>query len=289
MDITKEQHQLLLHFQKQEITGHAVYLALARNQKDPHNRNILNRIASDEMSHYLIYKKLTGRDISKNRFEVFKYTVLSWLLGPTFAIKLMEKNEADAQVSYARLSHFQEINPIIRDEELHEKELIGMINEQRLNYMGSVVLGLNDALVELTGALAGLTLALQNPQLIALTGSITGIAAAFSMAASEYLSTKSENTGKHAYTAAIYTGIAYILTVILLILPFLLIHNVYISLVLTISVAVLIIAAFNYYYAVVKDEKFIRRFSEMAMLSLSVAALSFGVGFVLRKFFGIDI
>jgi VIT1/CCC1 family predicted Fe2+/Mn2+ transporter len=39
---------------------------------------------------------------------------------------------------------------------------------------------------------------------------------------------------------------------------------------------------------VVKDEKFSRRFIEMALLSLSVAALSFGVGFVLRKFFGID-
>ena len=289
MQLTNEQLQLLLQFQKQEITGHAVYKALAMRQKNPHNRNVLNRIADDEMAHYRIYKRLTGKDTSKNNFEILRYKLLSWFLGPTFSIKLMEKNESDDQVSYARLSHIQDILPIIRDEEIHEKELIGLISEQRLYYMGSVVLGLNDALVELTGALAGRTFALQDPSLIALTGSITGIAAAFSMAASEYLSTKSEDTDKHAVTASVYTGVAYIFTVAVLILPFLLLHNVYISLVLTLSAAVVIIAGFNYYYAVVRDEKFIRRFSEMALLSLSVATLSFGVGFLMRKFFGIDV
>jgi VIT1/CCC1 family predicted Fe2+/Mn2+ transporter len=115
----------------------------------------------------------------------------------------MEKGEEEAQADYAELAVLPEILPIISDEEKHEHELIGMLNEDRLNYMGSVVLGLNDALVELTGALAGLTFALQNPSLIALTGSITGIAAAFSMAASEYLSTKSEDTDKHAGKASI--------------------------------------------------------------------------------------
>lgn len=289
MQLTDEQLQLLLQFQKQEITGHAVYKVLAMGQKNPHNRNVLNRIAEDEMAHYRIYKKLTGRDTTKNNAEILKYKMLSWLFGPTFSIKLMEKNESDDQVSYARLSHIQDILPIIRDEEIHEKELIGLISEQRLQYMGSVVLGLNDALVELTGAMAGLTFALQNPSLIALTGSITGIAAAFSMAASEYLSTKSEETDKHAVTASVYTGIAYLFTVALLILPFLFLHNVYISLVITLCTAVLIIAGFNYYYAVVKDEKFIRRFSEMVLLSMSVAALSFGVGFLMRRFFGIDL
>jgi len=288
MTYSKEELDLILQFQKQEITGHTLYTNLAKREKDK-NRDVLNRIANDEMAHYKIFKKLSGREIGIDRFEVFKYTAFAWLLGPTFSIKMMEKNEADDQKSYARLSRIQEILPIIRDEEVHEKELIGLLKEDKLNYMGSVVLGLNDALVELTGALAGLTLALQNPSLIALTGSITGIAAAFSMAASEYLSTKSEDTGKHAGKASFYTGIAYIFTVAALILPYLLLHNVYLSLSITLVTAVLIIAGFNYYYAVVKDEQFIRRFGEMALLSLSVAALSFGVGFLLRKFMGIDV
>lgn len=288
MTYTKEEHDLILRFQKEEITGHTLYNIMARRQNGE-NKVILNRMALDEMAHYRVFKKLSGVDVGIDRMEVLKYTLLSWLLGPTFAIKLMEKNEAKAQNSYAGLSQIQEILPIIHDEEIHERELIGMIREDKLNYMGSVVLGLNDALVELTGALAGLTFALQNPSLIALTGSITGIAAAFSMAASEYLSTKSEDAGKHAATASLYTGIAYLFTVGLLILPYLILHNVYLSLSITLCTAVLIIAGFNYYYSVVKDENFVRRFSEMALLSLSVAALSFGVGFILRKFMGIEV
>ena len=92
------------------------------------------------------------------------------------------------------------------------------INEERLNYTGSIVLGLNDALVELTGTLAGLTFALQNTKLTALAGLITGIAASFSMAASEYLSQRSEGESERASTSALYTGVAYICTVALLIL-----------------------------------------------------------------------
>jgi VIT1/CCC1 family predicted Fe2+/Mn2+ transporter len=289
LTLTREQHKLLRKFQKQEITGYHVYRNLAKMQKDLRNRDILNRIAEDEMAHYRTYRHFTGLDIKAGRWEIVKYRLISCLVGPTFTIKLMEKNEANDQLSYSRLSNLPEIVQIIRDEQNHEKELIGMISEERLNYMGSVVLGLNDALVELTGALAGLTFALQHANLIALTGSITGIAAAFSMAASEYLSTKSEDTGKHAVTASVYTGIAYIFTVSALVLPYLLLNNVYLSLAVTLIIAVVIIAVFNYYYSVVRDEKFIRRFGEMALLSMGVALLSFGVGFMMRKFFGIEI
>ncbi len=93
---------------------------------------------------------------------------------------------------------------MISDEERHENELIDMIDEERLNYMGSVVLGLNDALVELTGALAGFTFAFQDTRIIALTGLITGISASFSMAASEYLSTRHEG-GENALKSSIYS------------------------------------------------------------------------------------
>jgi VIT1/CCC1 family predicted Fe2+/Mn2+ transporter len=151
------------------------------------------------------------------------------------------------------------------------------------------VLGLNDALVELTGALAGLTLALQNTKLIALSGLITGIAASLSMAASEYLSTRSEKTGKRPIRAAIYTGIAYITTVTLLILPYLLLDNYYIDLAISLSTAVIIIAVFNYYISVAKGESFRERFVEMAGLSLSVAAFSFVIGYFIRQWLGIEI
>ena len=136
---------------------------------------------------------------------------------------------------------------------------------------------------------SGLTLALQNEKLIALSGLITGIAASLSMAASEYLSTRSENTDKHPVRAAIYTGIAYIGTVILLVLPYLLFENYYLDLGIALTTAVIIIAMFNYYISVAKDESFRERFLEMAGLSLSVALFSFIIGYFIRIWLGIEI
>jgi VIT1/CCC1 family predicted Fe2+/Mn2+ transporter len=279
---------LIEKFQQQEIDGHHIYSFLAKRQKSENNANVLNKIAHDELNHYKVYQRYTKKELKPNKLLIFWYKISAIILGPTFTIKLLEANEIDAQKAYANINEFPEVKDIIHDEEEHEKSLIAMVEEDRLNYMGSVVLGLNDALVELTGVLAGLTLALRNPELIALTGSITGVAAAFSMAASEYLSTKSENLGKGAVKAAVYTGITYIFTVIVLVLPFLVLSNVFLSLALTLFGAVLIIAAFNYYYCIVKDEKFIHRFTEMIVISFGVAALSFGVGYLLKMFMKVD-
>ena len=180
----------------------------------------------------------------------------------------------------------EDLQKIARDEEIHESRLIELIDEEGLNYMSSVVLGLNDALVEFTGALAGYTFALQHAKLVALTGAITGIAAALSMAASEYLSTRTENNvHKNALKAAVYTGI----TVVVLILPFVLLSNVYWGLGVCLFGALVIIAIFNYYYSIVKTESFRHRFTEMAIISIGIAAISFLIGYALRVFTGIEL
>jgi VIT1/CCC1 family predicted Fe2+/Mn2+ transporter len=164
-----------------------------------------------------------------------------------------------------------------------------MLDKERPRYAGSIGLGLNDALVEPTGELAGLTLALQNARLAAPASSITGIAAALSMAASTYLSTKHDQTARNPLEALIYTGVTYIATVVVLILPYLILSNYYLSLACTLIEAVLIIAAFNYYVAVARSEPFRSRFLEMAGLSLSIAGFSFLVGLLMRTLFGVDI
>jgi len=68
----------------------------------------------------------------------------------------MERGEDLAQKSYVRyLETLLEAKHIREEENAHEQQLISMIYEERLQFAGSIVLGLNDALVELTGALAG--------------------------------------------------------------------------------------------------------------------------------------
>jgi VIT1/CCC1 family predicted Fe2+/Mn2+ transporter len=290
MEISENVRRQVLKFQQTELTEHHIYNRLAQKISSGENAKILHQIADDELRHYHGWRKYTKQDIEPRWFLVWFYYLISRVFGFTFGVKLMEMGEQTAQGNYAAIrKEIPEAEKYEREEDAHEEQLINMLDEERLQYAGSVVLGLNDALVELTGALAGLTLALQNEKLIALSGLITGIAASLSMAASEYLSTRSENTNKHPVRAAIYTGIAYIVTVALLVLPYLLISNYILDLIIALTTAVIIIAVFNYYISVAKGESFRARFLEMAGLSLGVALFSFIIGYFIRQWLGIEI
>ncbi len=288
--IPEEIRQKLIEYQRNEITEYYIYKRLARKTKSEKNAHVLEVIANEERGHYLLFKKYSGEEVKPNGFLVWFYSFMATIFGLTFAIKLMEQGEESAQERYEIIKpYIPEAENIIKDEFNHERELIALIDEEILKYMGSVVLGLNDALVELTGALAGFTLALQNTKLIAIIGGITGFAASLSMAASEYLSTKAEGGGKSAGKSALYTGIAYIITVILLILPYVFTSNFYIALGIALLIAVVIIAVFNYFMSVTNDLVFRKQFLEMVIISFSVSAVSFGVGLLVRIIFGIDV
>lgn len=287
---TPQELRLLHAYQRAEITEHHIYGRLARRQKAPENRAILERIAADELRHARFWRDLTGHEARPDWVRVGFYCLLARIFGFTFAVKLMEQGEDRAQRGYSSVaSSIPEAERIAREESEHEDMLIALLDEERLRYTGSIVLGLNDALVELTGALAGLSLALQNTRLIAMTGAVTGIAAALSMAASEYLSTRTEETQREPLKAAVYTGITYLGTVVLLIFPYLFLRHYVLCLAATLLVAVGIIALFNYYIAVARDVAFRRRFLEMTLLSLAVAGVSFGIGFLLRTLFGVEV
>jgi VIT1/CCC1 family predicted Fe2+/Mn2+ transporter len=280
----------LLQAQRNEITEHQIYSRLAAIEKDRNNAGILRRIAGDELRHCGFWKRHTGQEVRPARWQVFKYYWLARLFGLTFSIKLMERGEGQAQVTYGRIAKvIPEARQVAEDEDRHEQELLGMLDEERLHYVGSMVLGLNDALVELTGALAGLSLAMRNTRLIALAGLVTGIAASFSMAASEYLSRRSETGGPDPLKSSLYTGVAYIVTVMLLIAPYLLLGHYLLCLAVTMAVAILIILGFNYYVSVAKDLPFRRHFLQMAGISLGVAAISFGIGYLIRVLLGVEV
>jgi VIT1/CCC1 family predicted Fe2+/Mn2+ transporter len=279
--------------QQNEINEYHTYEWLARRIKDPGNRGIISRIARDELGHYEVLKKITQTDIQPQKIRVFWYRFISRILGLSFGLRLMEKGEKVAESVYSRLKEdIPELADVFMDEQRHEAEILGMIKEEHIEYAGSMVLGLNDALMELTGALAGLTFALQNSKIIAITGFITGLAASMSMAASEYLSVREEadeNTTKSSLRSAIYTGVSYIVTVLILISPYLLLKNIYVSLGFMMGLSVLIILSYNFYIATAKGLRLWRRFGEMAIISLCVAGISFLVGIIVRTAFNVEI
>jgi len=289
--LTDTARKIILKMQQNELTESVIYEKIAAFAKGEENKQTLLRLAREERAHYEIWKKYTGVEMKPEKAKVLKYTFLARTLGFTFAVKLMEKGEEGAQEEYALLTQeVAESTAIRQQEEEHEQALLAMLDEERLQYVGSMVLGLNDALVELTGSLAGFAFALQNTRLIALSGLIVGISATFSMASSEFLAARSEGR-TDALKSCTYTGVAYLLTVIALIAPYLIFPGTQFipALLCMLAVVILIIAGFTYYTSVAQDQPFKSRFLEMAVISISVAVLSFVVGVLAKKFLGVDL
>ncbi len=287
--LSNKTRSVLLILQRGELTEHQIYSNLSKRVKDPHDKEVLARIGEEELKHAKIWEKMTGKTVRPNHLKAWFYSLLAMILGYTFVLKKMERGEDKATDAYASLiAEIPQAKQISEDEDRHEQQLLAMLDEERLQYIGSMVLGLSDALVELSGTLAGLTFALQNTRLIALSGLITGISATLSMASSEYLSAK--NSGEaNALKSSMYTGIAYLFTVAFMVLPYLLFENFLISLALMLSVVIVIILLFTYYTAIAKDLPFGKRFLEMALISIGVAAISFVIGILVKRFLGIEI
>ena len=290
-ELTLELKQKLLKMQRDEITGSILYGKIAARQKDANNKRVFSEISRTERGHYETWRGYTKQDVAPNRRKIALFSVLSRVLGITFTIKFFEKGE-DLGIRDLREieQELPEARQVMADEEAHETKLMSMIDEERLHYVGSIVLGLNDALVELTGTIAGLTFALANNRLVALSGIITGVAATLSMAASNYLAQRADGKSDAA-KSSMYTGIAYLLTVIAIVLPYLLLPNqmYLLAFIIMIAVVVLIILSFNYYISVAQDLPFWKRFGEMMLISLGVAALSFAIGLAAKAILGVDV
>ncbi len=293
-DIPDQVRRLMLKAQRTELTEYHIYRSMAKVIESEHNRKVLEGLAEDELRHYRFWREQTGSDVRPNRWKIAAYYLLTRILGLSFGISLMERGESLATRSYEKLAeHVPEALEIAREEDEHERECIGMCREDRLKYAGSIVLGLNDALVELTGAIAGLTFALRDGELVAVAALITGIAASLSMGASEYLSTRTEEDDatleKHPVRASFYTGGAYFIAVVFLVAPYFILGNVYAALGWTLANAVLIILAFTFYISVARGYSFRRRFGEMIAVSMGVAGVSFVIGLFVRRFLGVDV
>lgn len=277
--------------QQEEWNSWVLYEKIAQTVKNEKERETLETISKDERKHALLFQKYAGVELKPNLFLVRIYLFLCRMLGYTFLIKFLERGEARGIAAYRELlGEMPEMKQILADEERHEGLLLGMLDEERLHYVGDIVLGMNDALVELTGSLAGYTLAMQNTRIIAMAGLITGISATLSMAGSGYLAAR-EEASKNAVKSTVTIGLSYLITVALLILPYLLFPvRAYISaLIVTIAIALLIIGVFNYYLSVAKDRPFGRGFWTMAGISVGVAVVSFLVGFVVKNVLGIKL
>ena len=277
--------------QQDELNSAILYEHIAQSVKNDKEREILLEIAKDEHRHAAAFEKYSERKLKPNHLRIRLFLLLRCLLGYTFLIKLLEHGESRGIHAYqSEIDQIPELRQIVADEERHENILMNLLDEERLHYIGDIILGMNDALVELTGSLAGYTLAMQNSKIIAMAGLITGISATLSMAGSGYLSAREEES-KDAVKSTVIIGLSYFITVVFLILPYLIFPaSAYLwALAVTVLIALLIIAGFNFYISVAKDRPFAKGFWSMAGISIGVAIISFAVGYVVKHVLGISL
>ncbi|WP_312654594.1 VIT1/CCC1 transporter family protein [Proteiniclasticum sp.] len=286
----------LRKFYANEKLGYEVYKRLADDSRlTSENSDLLRKIADHEKRHVEILEKYLGKVIP-NEFHIERVLLRSRILGFTFTLKRMEIIQSKIitpEVREKLVGYIPELKEIFVEEDMIDKELLTLLDEKRLVYVSSMVLGLNDALVELSGAIAGFTFAMRNNRIIAMAGIITGISASLSMAASEYLSTRADGikSKKTPLKAAMITGTAYVITVTLMVLPYLILpkEDYIYALSMMLVVVISIIALFSYYVSVTKGEKFKDHFRIMAIVSLSVAFASFVIGVIVKNVLNIEI
>lgn len=155
-------------------------------------------------------------------------------------------------------------------------------------YTSSLVLGMHDALVEISGTIAGLTFAFSDRKIIIMTAAIAAAAASLSMAAANFQAQRSDDN-PNALRAAIYTGIMYVTTSAILILPFAVVPDRFWALIIMAIMAVLIIFGFNCSIGVLTRRPFIPRFLEMLGIYTGVSIASFAIGTAAKYFLGITI
>lgn len=280
-----------LRQQQNEINDFTVYNVLAALQHDDKNRKIFERIAREERQHYEFWVSITGRELKPQNWLVMWFVFLVKLLGTSFALKSLEKKEAGAEAFYKELFEiYPRARTIYQQEMHHELELIDMLQDKKLLYTGAIVLGMNDALVELTGTLSGIALAFDRTLVVGATGLIMGIAASLSMAGSAFLeSRENPNPDISPLSYATYTGVSYILTTALLVFPYFFLDSMVAALGVMFIMALLAIVSFTFYTSVAKDQPFTSRVLQMAAITFGVALISFGIGYGVKRVFGIEV
>jgi len=291
VDIPKDEFPRL--YSKEEYMDHSVYHELAKREKDRDKQRILRDLSATEFEHFKFWRdRAEGYNPGINRLLLGAVIVLRRLFGLTFTLKLLERNEhrtISGYKSYAQIlkgADRSALESIIRDEEEHERYFISQINEGVVKYMSFIVLGLADAIVEITGVHAGFLGVTSSTLIAGIAGLVVGFAAAISMASAAYLQAKHE-LARSPSVSAISTGAAYIGAVAFLALPYFLTHDMSRAFGASVALALALTGCFTFYGAVLTERSFGREYAISVALTLGTALGAFLFGEFLGSIFGV--
>jgi vacuolar iron transporter family protein len=280
---------------RDEYTDGAVYQMLSRHEKNQSFKKALENLARGEQSHYEFWKAYTHEtNVKVNRLKVYVTLLLRIILGLTFTMKFLERHEDALHQRYREMvekipsADKKRFEMMMEEEEHQESLLMGEIHEGRVKYMSFIVLGLADAVVEISGIHAGSLGIYNKTELAGLAGVVAGLAASIAMASAAYAQAKQGFEGS-AKWSAIYTGVSYMFTAIFLALPYFLTGSMVFALGTSLVIGVVLVAMMTYYDTIISDRKFKRQFAEIAGIILAASLALYIAGTLIRQLLGIVI
>jgi VIT1/CCC1 family predicted Fe2+/Mn2+ transporter len=194
-------------FYRGEMNDWLTYSELARHSRDPDIARLLKRIAGMEKRHarfweQVLHKRHTPLPKARpRRWRLFLLRQLQRWVDPVLLVGALELGETSAVEDYHRLWQSKLLDPdecetlqgIILDELEHESTFRKQTRGSGFGNIRDFVLGMNDGLVEILGAVTGLSAAYAGkPLLVAVSGLIVGIAGAMSMGIGAFISVRSQ-------------------------------------------------------------------------------------------------
>jgi len=280
---------------RDEYIDHRVYSYLAKIEKNEERKKILENFGKMEHEHYIFWKSLMKKemkDSSLDNIRIKLFILFKYIFGLIFTIKLMERNEKRVIEEYKKLLNKfegetkQKLELIIKDEIEHENFWMNQMKDDTTRYLGFIILGLADAIIEITGVHAGFLGVTASTIIAGIAGLVVGISASLAMASAAYLQAK-QAEGSNPRISAIYTGVFYILAAVALATPYFMTHDMLVAFLSSLVIAIMLIGFFNFYSSVIFERKFAKEFLTSTTIILVTASISFIVGEFLGNIFGI--
>jgi VIT1/CCC1 family predicted Fe2+/Mn2+ transporter len=257
---------------------------------------VLKTLSTTEHGHYEFWKKYVPDEQPKlAKLKLYWILFLRRFFGLTFATRYLDRHEAKVVVEYRGLAELipesdrAAFDAMVADEKEHEKAFALKVESSAVRYISFVVLGLADALVEISGIHAGWLGLFDKTEIAGLAGVIAGGAASLAMASAAFAQAKQGFQGS-ARLSAVYTGVSYFVTAVILATPYFLTTNMLLALFSSLSLAVVLLAISTWYSIVIQQKFFLRDFVEILAILFATTIVVFALGaFVSAEFPGIKV
>jgi vacuolar iron transporter family protein len=276
-----------------EYSEYVVYQRLAKRGRS--GKEVFSKLSEMEYTHYEFWHKYCPEYKPKvNRLTLYFMLFIRTVFGATFVFKYLERNETKAVTKYESIRSMipeadrERFERIILDEKEHENALGGAIKGSYVKYISFIILGLADAIVEISGIHAGSLGLYRTTELTGLAGIMAGAAASLAMASAAFAQAKQGFQGS-ASISAVATGVSYFVNAVVLALPYFFTKVMLNAIISSVILATVIIAFTSYYNSVVSSSSFRRDFSELAGVMLGATVALYAFGTLLKSVFGISI